>query len=197
MKTIIVKLKGATQKLGAYLGGVAQAVFRPKGSLGFAIGHRYDVECIAPDGTVKWRIFGHNLVVNTGLDEILDKFYKGSAYTAAHYVGLTDGTPTVAAGDTMASHVGWAEMAGYDEATRQTLTMGTVSGQSVNNSASKASFTMDGTDTTIGGFFITTNNTKDGTAGILIGVVAFTGGDKTVADNDTLNVTVTASASSS
>ncbi|GAG46997.1 unnamed protein product, partial [marine sediment metagenome] len=36
--------------------------------------------------------------------------------------GLTDGTPTPAAGDTMASHGGWTEVVAYDEGVRQTLT---------------------------------------------------------------------------
>jgi hypothetical protein len=97
--------------------------------------------------------------VNTGLDDVLAKYFKGSGYTAAFYVGLTDGTPTVAAGDTMASHAGWAEVTSYDEAVRQTLTLGAVASQSVNNSASKATFTMSAT-VTVGGLFICTNSTR-------------------------------------
>lgn len=138
-----------------------------------------------------------NLVVNEGLDDSLDKHLKGSAYTAAFYVGLTDSTPTPAAGDTMASHAGWAEITNYDEANRQDLTLGTVSSQSVDNSASKAVFTIDTNSTTIGGAFVTTNNTKGGSTGTLYGIGAFSAGDKTLDDNDTLNVTVTATAAAS
>ncbi len=136
-----------------------------------------------------------NITVNEGLNEILDKFWKGSTYTAAHYVGLTDGTPTVAAGDTMASHAGWAFVTAYSEANRPTLTLGTVASQSVDNSASKASFSINGT-TTAGGAFCTTNNTKGGSTGTLINVVAFTGGDASLSNGDTLNVTVTLTAAS-
>jgi len=136
-------------------------------------------------------------VVNVGLDDALNEYFKGSAYTAAHYVGLTDGTPTVAAADTMSSHAGWVEVTAYDEATRQTATWGTVSSQSVNNGANKAIFTISADATTIGGAFITTNDTKGGSTGILYGGGAFTAGDKTLADDDVLNVTVTASASAS
>lgn len=138
-----------------------------------------------------------NLVVNVGLDDILDKYYKGSTYTAAHYCGITGTTPSFAAGDTMASHAGWTEVTAYDEAARQTITWGTVSGQSVDNSASKAVFTISTNNTTIGGGFVTTNNTKGGSTGTLVGGAAFSAGDKTLDDNDTLNVTVTATASSS
>ena len=94
----------------------------------------YHVECIGPDGKSKWVEEMDNIIPNVGLDEILDKVWKGSGYTAAHYVGLTDGTPTVAAGDTMSSHAGWSEVVAYSESVRQTLTLGTVSSQSVDNS---------------------------------------------------------------
>jgi len=144
-----------------------------------------------------WEETFENLVVNAGLDDALDKHLKGSAYTAAWYVGLTDGTPTPAAGDTMASHGGWTEVTAYDAGARPTLTLGTVSGQSVDNSASPAAFTISTDNTTIGGAFLASNSTKGGTSGTLYGVGAFSGGDKTLDDNDTLNVTVTCTAAAS
>ena len=155
------------------------------------------VECFDKFGNSKWKDTIKNLVVNVGLDDALDKYLKGSTYTAAHYVGLTDGTPTVAAADTMASHVGWTEVVAYDEAVRQTATWGSVSGQSVDNSASKAIFTISTNATTIGGCFLTTDDTKNGGAGTLYGGGAFTAGDKLLDDNDVLNVTVTATAAAS
>lgn len=140
---------------------------------------------------LKWDETIKNIIPNVGLDDILDKYYKGSAYTASFFVGLTDGTPTVAAGDTMASHAGWTEVVAYSEGARQTLTLGAVSGQSVDNSASKAAYSINADSTTIGGALITTDSTKGGTAGILGGVAAFTGGDKSADNGDTLNVTAT------
>ena len=153
----------------------------------------YQIECIDSTGKLKWSDVVENLVVNVGLNDVLDKYLKGSAYTAAFYVGLTDGTPTVAAADTMASHAGWIEVVAYTEAVRQTLTLGTVASQSVDNSASKAAFSINGT-ATVGGAFVSTDSTKSGTAGILYGAGAFTGGDKAVSNGDTLNVTVTCTA---
>lgn len=181
-------------KLG--LGAAAEVTRNSGFNAGFGLSTRYEIECFDADGNLKWREDFHNLVVNVGLDDNLDKYFKGSTYTAAHYVGLTDGTPTVAAGDTMASHVGWVEVTDYSESVRQTLTLGTVSGQSVDNSASKASFSINGT-ATVGGAFVATDSTKGGTTGILYGAGAFTGGDKAVSNGDTLNVTVTLSASAS
>ena len=150
----------------------------------------YLVECHGADGALKWVDEFDNLVVTAGLNDLLDKTFKGSTYTAAWYVGLTAATPTFAAGDTMASHGGWTENTTYDEANRQTLTLGTVSGGSVSNSASKAVFTISGS-VTAGGAFITTNNTKGGTTGTLYGGGAFSEGNRAVVDNDTLSVTVT------
>ena len=146
-------------------------------------------------GKLKWRDQNKNTVVNVGLDDVLDKYFKGSAYTAAFYVGLTDGTPTVAATDTMASHAGWTEVVAYSEGVRQTLTLGTVASQSVSNTASKAIYSINGT-TTIGGAFTTTNSTKSGSTGTLYGAAALTLGDKGLNSGDTLQVTVTLTAAS-
>lgn len=182
-------------KFGATLGAVAQALFRVRQALPFAIEHHYHVECFDQFGRLKWEDRTHNLVMDVGLDEFLQRIYKSSAFTASDFVGLTDDTPTIVAGDTMASHAGWVEAQGYTESTREAFTPGTVASESVDNSASKASFSINATDT-IGGCFLCDNSTKGGTTGILIGAAAFSGGDKAVANLDTLNVTLTCTAAS-
>lgn len=161
-----------------------------------AMSDLFEVECFDKRGNLKWKDTIKNLVVNVGLDDVLDKYLKGSTYTAAHYVGLTDGTPTANASDTMASHAGWAEVVAYDEAVRQTYSPGAVSGQSVSNALSKAVFTISA-NTVIGGCFIATSSTKSESSSTLYGVGAFTAGDKTLDDDDVLNVTVTATAAAS
>ena len=165
-----------------------------KSKMGAIFTTRYQVLCRDRQGRLKWADDFHNLVVNTGLDDILNQYFKGSTYTAAHFVGLTDGTPTIAAGDTMASHAGWTEVTAYSEGARQAFTPGTVASQSVSNSAAKAIFSITAT-ATVGGLFLATNSTKGGTTGTLYGVAAFTGGDRAVANGDTLNITGTMSAS--
>jgi hypothetical protein len=157
----------------------------------------YEFECRDKNGRFKWKDIIKNIVVNVGLDDILGKYYKGSNYSAAHYLGLTDGTPTVDPTDTMSSHSGWVEVYAYDEAARQAITWGSVSGQSVNNSASKAVFTISANGTTIGGAFVSTVATKNNGTGTLVGGGAFTAGDKVLDDGDTLSVTVTATAAAS
>lgn len=139
----------------------------------------------------KFATTANNIVVNTGLDDILDKYFKGSSYSAAHYIGLMSGTPSPAAGHTMASHAGWSEITNYDEAARQTFTTGAVSSQSINNSGSKAVVTASSGGFTAGGAFLTTNSTKGGTAGTLVSAAAFTGGNEALDEGDTLTITYT------
>lgn len=160
----------------------------------FRIGHVYHVVCRDKDGNIKWEETVHNLVVTAGLNDILDKYYKGATYTAAHYVGLKL-AGTIAAGDTMSSHAGWSESTAYSNANRPTFTPGTVSGGSVDNSASKASFNINGT-ATIAGAFLTTNNVKGGTTGTLVGATDFSVA-RSVLSGDTLDVTVTATLTAS
>jgi len=157
-----------------------------------AVKNVYEIECYAPDGALKWADKIENLVTNEGLNDLLDKYLKGSGYTAAWYVGLTDGTPTPAAADTLASHIGWTEITAYT-GDRQALVLGSVAAQSVDNSASKAVFPITGT-ATVGGAFVASAAT--GTIGVLYGVGAFTAGNKGVSSGDTLNVTVTCTAAS-
>lgn len=149
------------------------------------------------DEKLLWQDDFENLVVNAGLDDSLDKHFKAVSYSAAWYVGLTDGTPTVAAGDTMSSHAGWADLTSYTQSTRPALTLGAVSGQSVDNSASKATFTIAGNSVTIGGAYVVTSSTKGGTGGTLYGAGAFSAGDKSLDDGDTLNVQISLTAAAS
>jgi hypothetical protein len=182
----IAKLRAA---LGRVLGRRVSEGFLPK--------MHWEIECVGPDGTVKWTECGYNLIVDTGINDALDKWLKGSSYTAAFYVGLTSSSPTPNAADTMSSHGGWTEVTAYSESVRQTLTLGSVSAKSVSNTGSKAVFTINSNSTTVGGAFLATNSTKGGTSGTLISVKAFTGGNKTADTDDVLNVTVTVTGSSS
>lgn len=147
-------------------------------------------------GVIKWVEQIDNIVVTVGLNDVHDKYFGGSSYTAAHYVLLTDGTPTVAASDTMSSHSGWTEPVPYSDSTRPAFTAATAASGSTNNSASPAVFNINGT-ATIGGIGVATDSTKSGTSGVLYGAGAFTGGDQAVTSGDTLTVTITMSSTSS
>jgi hypothetical protein len=90
----------------------------------------------------------------------------------------------------MSSHCGWTEVTAYDEAARQAFTPGSVASQSVNNSASKAVFTIS-SSVTVGGAFLVSNSTKGGTTGTLYSAGAFSGGNRALVDDDVLNVQAT------
>lgn len=170
----------------------AGLIMRPEMKFERTLKTHYQVECVR-DGKVIWVEEFDNLVVDEGLNDSLDKHLKGSTYTAAWYVGITTGTPTFAAADTMSSHAGWTESTVYSDSVRRTLTLGTVTAKSVDNSASKAVFNINGSGT-VGGAFVVTNSTKGGSTGTLYGGGAFTGGNRSVISGDTLNVTVTCTA---
>ena len=158
----------------------------------------YVVECFGPDGKLKWTDDIHNIVVYAGLNDLLDKYLAGSAYTAAWYCGLISSVSysAIAAGDTMSSHAGWTE-AGATNApnysgNRPALTFASASGGSkATSSASSFTFSASGT---IKGMFGTSVTTKDGTTGILYNAALFSGGDRAVVSSDVVNVSVTYSA---
>jgi hypothetical protein len=154
----------------------------------------YLIECFDQDGNLKWMDEFDNLVTTAGLNDSLTKHFKGSAYTAAWYVGLTTGTPVFNAADTSASHAGWTESTAYSESVRQTLTLGTASAGSIDNSASKAVFSINAT-ATVGGAFVADLSTKSGATGVLYGGGAFSGGNRSLLSGDSLSITITLTAS--
>jgi len=128
------------------------------------------------NGNVRARV--RNLVTTEGLNDILTKYFKGSAYTATPFVGIINNTGyiAIAGGDTAAkittsspggANNGWAEFTTYAAATRPALTLGTAVAGAIDNSASLASFTLSA-DLTIKGAFLVTSSTKGGTGGVLI-----------------------------
>ncbi len=148
----------------------------------------YEVECYDKDGKLKWKDGFWNIVVTAGLNKLLDATFKNGLTTPAWYVGLK-GTGSMVAGDTMASHSGWAEIVPYSDGTRPAYTPGSISAGAVDNSAAKAVFNINGTST-VYGCFLVDNNTKSGTTGVLYGGGDF-GSSRAVVSGDTLNVTVT------
>lgn len=157
-------------------------------------GGKFIAVCFDKDGNRKWEAETPNLVVNVGLKDMNDKYFSGSSYTAAWYIGLWGAAASnaPAAGDTMSSHAGWTENTTYSEGTRQQAIFGaatTADPSVISNSASPAVFSISGT-TTIGGAFLTSNDTKGGSTGILFSGSDFQSpGDRSVTSGDTINVT--------
>ena len=156
-------------------------------------GGTFYVECYDKDGNLKWSDVAKNIVVNTGLQDMNTKYFKGSSYTAAWYIGLVNSSGFTAynATDTLASHTGWVETVDYSGANRPTATFGTATtaGPSViDNNASQAQFSITGT-VTVKGAFLCNVQSKASTAGLLFSVASFEApGDRVVVSGDTLNV---------
>jgi hypothetical protein len=158
----------------------------------------FRVECRDSQGALKWVEEIPNLVVNVGLQDMSTKYFTGSSYTAAWYLGLygAGATNNPAAGDTSASHAGWTEVTNYSNATRPTCTFGTATTASpsvISNSAAPAAFNINGT-VTVGGAFLISNSTKGGGTGTLFSAADFEApGDRAVVSGDVVSVTYTVS----
>jgi hypothetical protein len=154
----------------------------------------FTAKCFDKDGNLKWEAKEHNLVVNVGLKEMNEQFFTGSNYTANWYLGLygSGTTNDPAAGDTMASHAGWTEVTDYSQTTRPACTFGTATTADpsvISNANSVATFSINGT-TVVGGAFLTNDNTKGGSTGILFSAGDFQApGDRSVVSGDTIQLT--------
>jgi hypothetical protein len=172
----------------------ASLVARPGSTERVGAGGVFTVTCHGSDGQFKWSDSFHNLVVNEGLQNMNQTFFKGSGYTAAWYLGLVTGPgsgTSFAAGDTLASHAGWTENTAYT-GNRKAVTFGTATTADpsvIDNSAAPSSFTMNANAQVIAGAFLC--SVSSGTSGVLFSAGDFTGGDKTVDSGDTLAVTYT------
>lgn len=236
--------------------------------VGTTLENHWTFEFRDPDGNLIGTREFDNLVTTAGLNDNLTQYLKGSAYTAAFYVGLivgqsgvvtaitkanpgsvsapahglstgqvvkfasvggmtqlngnaypvtvvdantftigtdTSGFTTYTSGgawtlqpglaaDTMSSHANWTESTAYSETVRQTLTLGSASGGSIDNTASKAVFTVNANGTVLGGGFVATNATKGGTTGVLYGLGAFSGGNIILSAGSTVTVAISLTA---
>lgn len=150
----------------------------------------WEVECLRPNGQRRWIDGFHNLVVNEGLNHILSVVLAAGSQDTTWFVGLLAASPSPLAA-WVAADLAAVDFVAYDESTLQAFTPGSVSSQSVSNSASKAQFTISTNGSSIGGVFLIGTNTKATPAGTLYAAGAFSGGNKAADDNDVLQVTCT------
>lgn len=151
-----------------------------------------------------------NTVVTEGKNAALTHVLKGSTYTASQVLGLIEDTgySAIAAGNTAANITaagggsptnGWNEAPSSTLATRGTPSFGSASSGSLATS-SAVSLSIIATDTIKGAFLLMRSTagtapttTVGNTSGALYSAGLFSGGDRSVANGDTLNVSYTAS----
>lgn len=177
------------------LGGTAHLylIARPSCEENFNAPQGYVVaECYAPDGTLKWRDEGHNIVTNEGLNDILTKYFKAGT-GPTWYVVPIDHTAAPAAGDTYTNTMSDAnkEFVGYSETVRQEWVDGAVSSQSISNSGSVAAFSITASGTLYGAALVDTITKGSAASGVLYSRVNFTGGSRAVSNGDTVQITYT------
>jgi hypothetical protein len=145
------------------------------------------------DGNVKGEYDFPNGIVDVGVNHLFETTFNGGTPITAWYVGLINnaGFSALANADTMASHSGWTEAAGYASATRPEWTCGTAAARAITNSAT-VDFAIDAS-ATIKGIFITSSSTKSGSTGTLWSTASFSS-NATVVDTDSLKITYTISA---
>lgn len=152
---------------------------------------KFIVEHFDEFGDLKATYEVFNGITNQGKNKILDCMFNAATQIASTswYIGLIDnsGTPTLAAGDTMASHAGWTENTSYS-GNRPAWGQGAASSQAVTN-ASPATFNMSASGTLYGILVCSVATGGTGTD-ILWSTAAFTP-TVPVASGDQMKVTYT------
>lgn len=159
-----------------------------------AVGGVFEIEHIREGEVIdKWR--QPNLVVNEGLNKLLDVMFHADTQIATWYLGLFEGNYTPVAGLTAATVASAStECTAYDNATRPEFNEAAASGQSITNSASRASFVFNATKTIYGAFLVSAS-AKSATSGTLFSAARFST-SKSVVSTDQLLLTYTFSAAS-
>jgi hypothetical protein len=152
----------------------------------------YSIECWR-GGVLVWEEKFPNQVTTVGATDALEKYFRGSTYTAAWFLGLIVGPGagnTYSAADTMASHAGWVESVAYSQANRPAASFSAASAATI-QTATPAIFSINAS-AVLGGGFITTNNTKGGTTGVLYSAGNFVQGDRSVVSGDEIRLSYSA-----
>ena len=182
---------------------VARPILKPSK---LCIGGYFEAQCFDKHGNLKWEDYAKNIVPDAALTVFLDILYRAQTPASALYMGLVDnsGFTAFAAGDTMAvsGHTGWTEIAagtGYTTTgtNRLTWTPASAASKSISNS-STVNFPMLGSYTVKGAFLTNLQSSTGASPTYYIAAeAAFSGGNQTVNNGDTLKVTYTVNASTS
>jgi hypothetical protein len=143
----------------------------------------FRVRCFDRDGRERWQEEARNLVVTEGRTNILERYFRGSSYTASWFL-LLKGSGAPAASDTLANHPSWSELTPYS-GNRPAITWNAASaGQIVSQ---EVSISINASATVAGAGCCTV---ASGNSGVLYNVGDFSSA-RSVQSGDTLRVTVT------
>lgn len=145
------------------------------------------------------RQLDENLIPTEGLNYLLTTAVKNGTPVATWYIALFSGNYTPTAAITAANFTATAtEFTSYDESTRVEWVEGAVAAGSVDNSGSKADFTMASgvSAQVLYGAAVISASAKSATSGTLLAVSRFSS-SRTVNETDVLSVQYTLSVTSS
>jgi hypothetical protein len=143
-----------------------------------------------------------NIVVTEGMNHMLDVVLHGGTAVATWYFGLFSANYTpvatlTAATFTSASTELTSNTEGYSETTRQAFVEAAAAAGSINNTASKAAFTIaTATTVTVWGAGLLSSNVKGGTTGTLLSAAKFSAA-RTLYNTDVFNLGYTLTLTSS
>lgn len=124
--------------------------------------------------TLKANFF--NMITNIGKNTILDTCFNGITpiSNASWSIGIIDNASytAVSATDTAASHAGWIENIGYSGGVRPAWGSTFASAQQITNPTA-VTFNITVSSATYQGIFIISNNTLNGTTGVLWSTALF------------------------
>lgn len=135
-------------------------------------------------------VIGHgcvsaNIIPTEGLDHILSTIVAAGTQVTSWAVGIFEANVTPAATLTHATLVATlTECTAYDETTRVAYVEGAVSAGAVDNSASRAVFTMNATKTVYGGFLASSNVKSTTSAGTCLAAAKFSASRAVVAADE-------------
>jgi len=145
------------------------------------------------DGEIIGKHSFHNDITNEGVNALLNIMFDAGTQKTAWYLSPIDnaGYTALAAGDTHASHTGWAENDDYDEATRPEWTAGAAAARAMTNAAPVV-FTFNAT-VSIRGVAVSALNTKGSLAANILWATALFSTALPVIPGDILRFTYTVS----
>ncbi len=158
----------------------------------FKIGGFFTFELVRDGKTIdSWE--EHNIVVDEGLNYILDSALSSATQKTTFYIGLFSNNYTPVAATTISNLTEVTTK--YDEVTRPQWVEAGVTSKTITNSASPAAFTFNASET-IYGAFLCDYTTKGNTANTTVIAASKFLSSRAVLNDDVLNVTYTLSASS-
>jgi hypothetical protein len=167
---------------------VGRTTSRPKQSSRVRVKGVVNTKCFR-DGKLLWEDTSENIVFNAGLNYLCGVALGAVSQEATWWCGLLDATPTFSATNTFTD---LSELTEYTAATRPVWTDASTGIGQRDNSGSVAAYTISAA-VTCGGVFLVATNTKGANGKLVYSGVAFTGGNRILANADKLEVTYTQS----